>query len=54
MELLFSHHHASGCAQAGVQPGAVALQARPPCAVLAQALRDQGGRSSACGVRADV
>jgi len=54
MELLFSQHHASGCSQAGVRPGAVALQVRPPCAVLAQALRDQDGRAGACRVRADV
>lgn len=41
MELLFSHHHAGGCLQSRSQGAAMARQARPPCAVLAQALRDQ-------------
>lgn len=54
MEMLFSHHHAGGCLQAGPQPGAMALQARPQCAVLAQALRNQGDHNATCRMPADV
>jgi hypothetical protein len=54
MEARISHHDAGGCLQSHSQLGALAWQARPPCAVLAQALRDQGIRTAGKRARADV
>ena len=54
MKARFGHHQASGCLQSQVQPGALAWQARPPCAVLAQALRDGGVRSGERRAPTDV
>ncbi|WP_347303884.1 hypothetical protein V5740_04490 [Croceibacterium sp. TMG7-5b_MA50] len=40
MELLFSHHLSGGCSQWREEAGGALAEARPPCAVLARALRD--------------